>query len=362
MKKILLVALAAITLASCAKNEVVELNEGNAISFRAWTANAGRAEVMTTGEIAEFKTWGYVQGNANAYFNGVEVTKTGSTWDYAPHKFWPAESVLIDFYSVSPMATNCAMTLDSHTIPAYAVNADVASQIDLLYAVNIGEHRQDPVKAVQVKFDHALSQIHFAAKSTNPQLQVDIKAVSIANINSVGTFTFPTTSTTIDIAANAAQGNWTALGTKVTYNTGMNAADPIEVPLTGSPVVLTDATAGRPLLIPQKVAEWAPATDAENTAKGAYFIVKCSVQDVSSQVYLWGDASTYVDVAIPFTADWQPGMSYLYTFVFGEGAGYEVPEVGDAAATPVLFPITFEVEVDDFKNAADQDSSATPAL
>lgn len=348
MKKILLVALAAITLASCAKNEVVELNEGNAISFRAWTANAGRV-VPTTSESIKadgFTVWAYTETSEVLYMDALPVTWQTSKWDYTPHKFWPAES--LHFYAVSP-STKAGLVQDAADkvqVVDFVQELAAGSQTDLLYAVRLDEDRQET--AVPMQFDHALSQISFKAYNTNTAAQgieVIIEGISVDNVNKKGTFTLP-----IDVETDATNKAATALQTAWDVTAAefdeFVSAVVTPAPLTGTSTEIT-TEAGRLLLIPQTVAAWDPAVP---TGDGARFLVNCTVKDLTSDIYLWAvDASTggAKQLAIPFDANWDPGKHYIYTFIFGEGAGYD-PTSGEK----VLVPIKFEVTVDQFADGA----------
>ena len=351
MKKLLLVALAAITLASCAKNEVVEVNKGNEISFRAWTANAGRTVPTTTASISEFTVWAYTE-NDDLYMDAIQVNNSAGTWDYAPHKFWPADA--LNFYSVSPTVGGASLVEDNATsvvVKNFTVAANAANQIDLLYAVNTNETRKDT--AVQVAFDHALSQVSFKARNSNTAAQgieVVISGVDVAGVNGTGNFILPigTNTDATDKAATAVKDDWT-VSVPAQFTAGMAAAT---YTVTDTATELTNE-AGRLLLLPQATAAWTPAP-SYTVDDGACFLVNCTVQDKTSGLYLWGAAGAPKQLAIPFDADWEPGKHYIYTFVFGEGAGYD-PTTGE----PVLALIKFEVAVDDFAAGVD---AGVPAL
>lgn len=364
MKKLLLVALAAITLASCAQHEVVEVNKGNEISFRTWTANAGRTAPTTTESIKNlgFTVWAYTKDSGVLYMDAVDVdwnSLTPDAWDYAPHKFWPAEA--LHFYSVAPKSVKGLVnyTAAEVAVENFVVEADAANQIDLLYAVNTNEARRK--EAVQVKFDHALSQVSFKASNSNTAAQgieVVITGVKVAGVNSTGNFTLPITANTdaTNKAATALQTAW-EVSVPAAFTAGMAAAT---YTVTDTAKELTNE-AGRLLLLPQTTAAWTPAADYA-VAKGACFLVNCTIKDLTSNIYLWAEdasAGGAKELAIPVAVNWDPGKHYVYTFIFGEGAGYD-PTTGQE----VLDLITFEVAVDDFAAGVDAgvDALGVPAL
>lgn len=193
-KYLLVTALSAAALTACNNDEVLEVNQGRGISFQVATEAATRAAATTTNTINEFKVWGFTDNKT--LMDGVEVTKSSGTWSYDNIIFWPASSV--DFYSVSPSTvTSVSITNEAQKITGFTVAEKQDEQIDLLYAVNKGERKDDhESKPVSINFRHALSQIVFKAKNTNENLKVIVKGVKIANIKKAGDFTYPSQSTT----------------------------------------------------------------------------------------------------------------------------------------------------------------------
>ena len=356
------VALSAVALVACNNEDVLEVNQGRGISFQVATEASTRATgvATTTTTIDNFKVWGFTDGKT--LMDGLNVTKSGSEWTYGGTIFWPTTAV--DFYSVSPSdVAGVSINKDEKKI-SYTVN----EQIDLLYAVNKGETKAaHEDKAVSINFRHALSQIVFKAKNTNENLKVTIKGVKIANIKKAGDFTYPTQATTdqyeydpenddATIVATT-QGEWDdeSLNTLTTFSAGM---DDTGVTLTGkveTAVNLSNAT-GALFMIPQSLTPWNPSTTGalNQTNTGVYFLVNCQIlSGTNKDVTVWPtteadeDSDGYAEVAIPASKlTWEQGKKYVYTFVFGEGGGYEPGT--DPNPEQTLFGIDFQVTVDDF--------------
>ena len=380
--KYLAVALSAVALTACNNDEVMEVNQGRGISFQVATEASTRAAATTTNTITEFKVWGFTGDPAQTLMNGIKVSKADGKWSYGDAIFWPESDV--DFYSVSP-AENCggtvSITKDKQEITGFTVNADQASQVDLLYAVNKGEKKEEhEASDVNINFRHALSQIIFKAKNTNSNLKVSIKDVKVVNVVKGGDFTYPTSSTTTQNKSesgtieSSTQGTWTLLSQgnyKETYAAGTNAAG-VELTTKNQVYDLTTTTGtgeskvytGALFLMPQDLEPWNLKGKSDNNG-GSYFLVNCQLKNVSGddEVQLWpSEANGYGYVAIP-TSDikWEQGKKYIYTFIFGEGGGYIPPvdpedpdEEPEDGGDPVLVPITFEVTVDEFINGDEQ--------
>ena len=378
--KYLVVALSAVALTACNNDEVLEVNQGRGISFQVATEASTRATATTTNSIDEFMVWGFTQEEpAKTLMEDLSVSKTGSEWTYTGTIFWPAAPV--NFYSISPKPVNdrvsegtVSITSDEQKITGFTVNTDQSQQVDLLYAVNKDEqkekHETDPVS---INFRHALSQIVFKAKNTNENLKVIVKGVKIANIKKAGDFTYPTSSTTMQNTSEsgtieaATQGTWDNVTTAATFSAGMDAT---EVTLDGKVETAVDLTAttgsndsksytGALFMIPQQLAAWDPSTtgalDPNNT--GVYFLLDCQIfSGTNRDVQIWPEqtASTSAEIAVPANSlIWEQGKKYVYTFIFGDGAGY-IPGP-DPNPDPTLVGIDFDVTVDVFINGGESE-------
>ena len=400
-------ATAAMTLAtSCSSDAVVDdQQDANAIQFSVTAGNASRAAsyYCNNEKPSQFNVWAATDGKT--YFENESFSQKGGTgnWtidgDFA--RFWPSTEV--SFFAVKNQTkyngdvfADVAWNDGTPTIAFTAqkpVQTEASKQQDLLYAYTKATKTADNVvnnKCVAtLNFRHALSQVVFKAQNKNKNIYVEISEVQVANLNTTGTFTFPTNVTDDKsdkslndkhdqsgvIADNDASfGKWSGWGTPVAVTTtGEFTAVPVPcnkkeeggVVKAVGPVNLTnnEAATGTDaekektnkdyslIVLPQKLD--AAAYDKVNNkweAK-AYFKVRCLVKNVAK-----GDglAATTDDVTlydkyiyIPVNINWQVGKKYIYTFVFSEKghAGY------DEEGNNILIPIEFNVTVDDFAKA-----------
>lgn len=365
--KYLVVALSAVALTACNNDEVMEVNQGRGISFQVATEASTRATATTTNSISKFKVWGFTGTPVQTLMNGIEVSKSGTKWSYGDVIFWPETDV--DFYSVSPsenIGGTVNITKEAKQITGFTVNTDQSKQIDLLYAVNKGENKEDhEATAVNINFRHALSQIIFKAKNTNNNLKVMINDVKVANVVKGGDFTYPESTTPNNNISATTQGTWQLLsgtGSTETFGAGITekTLDGKTDPAVDLTTVGTDNNyTGALFLMPQELKPWDNLADKTNQNGGSYFMVNCKIYSIASndEVLLWPSKDEYAYVAIPTSSIiWEQGKKYIYTFIFGEGGGYVPPtdpdpEPGDPEpGDPVLVPISFEVTVDDFQN------------
>lgn len=162
MKKgLLMLGAAAMMLASCTQNEVMEVSESRAIGFNGTGIdNITRADI-TSVDFAQF----YVYGGygTNAIFNKVSVTKgSDSKWSYNPTQYWANGTWNFAGYAggngVTPTWDNAAGQL------TLAVNSDASNQNDVIFAASKDITVTDATTyntAVTLNFTHLLSKIQF---------------------------------------------------------------------------------------------------------------------------------------------------------------------------------------------------------
>lgn len=376
--KVLFTAISAMLLtASCSNDEVTELNMNNAIKFNVTTGNMSRAAATTTGKINNFTVWAYTSDATTKleYMKAVNVTKSGSDWTYNPVVFWPKDYKL-DFYAVSPSTVTPTITTTTAVITDYTVSY---GKEDLLYS-----YKKEATKgsAVNLNFRHALSQIAFKIKNTRAtDMQVKVKSIKVKGIADKSTLTWATattgdnlTSTSNDTETGASWGSWST-PTKSTADYGTEYTFYSATEDSESTLSTTEQEIGEALfLMPQTLTPWNKlGTGTTATNYGACLLVDCQIMGgTDKNVKIWPeDDSNYATVAIPLTNPtndphkgtgtghdkWMQGKKYVYTIIFGEGAGYK-PTPGGDTPEPVLVPITFTVTVDEFQDGGSTDIDA----
>lgn len=407
MKKIFYLAIPALlALGACSQDSVVEVKEGNAISFAPVASKSLRtAENHTTAGLTEFNTSAF--SGDNALFNNEKVSKNGSAWKTENTYFWPTKGTL-SFYSYAPLDftksnATVEVTSSNKQIKDFTIPYESKDQQDPIYAVNAYEKFSDHLNApVEVNFRHATSRILFKAKNTNPNLKIEISGVRIAYIKGKGTFTFPEETTKTHLSSDthylteedATWGKWNLVDDSFTYTkattvynvgrTGRGNFLTLEGKTDEAQLISTDEASWLQVL-PQEVTGWDPVSDPRNDKNGAYFLVQCYIyqkvknsagEDVWASLFA-GRISKFSypgEVAIPFNARWRQGTTYVYTFVFGDGAGWYPPQpttpIEDPGkvpgvtppkhpdpdkGVPVLNSIKFSVTVDEYQTDAAND-------
>lgn len=364
MKTSLCMLFAGLLLVGCSADEeiaTISNSASNAIGFNVVSNNPQtKATIINSTKDLQkhpFRVYAFRDRTAYGDDEGIKIEYKNSKWDYAdPSKllYWPHADP-VDFYAVSPSGRDshysCLIQSDSQKLSYYFVsdeygnpsyedeNENPVPHIDLMYAIAKGTSKTDNSGVVKLQFKHALSQVVFKAKKNDPLMHVEVNKMVLHNVQSVGTFQFPTD--------EAYDGQWThtsAYRSHANYTVGFSQT----APLTITNEVM-DISEQKPFLfIPQKLTAWVPKDDLgifEELEK-SYLEIECKISKGSGEnvhyfVPTDGDGSQFGTIYVPFSADWKEGKRYIYTLCFG--AGYD--ENGNEID---IVPITFDAEVTDW--------------
>lgn len=330
-KQMLFVAMAAIAMASCSKDETSGVNQGGAMNFRASLGKTlSRATETTLDNLKGFNVTAI--GDGKAYFTDLAVTNAGGTWTPAQTYYWPKYE--LQFFAYAPQDNKGVSIMpDAQKITDYTPAAAAVDQQDLVISYNKGTKELNEKTGVEMNFKHALSQIKIKAKNSNAKtMKVEIVGVKVANVSMKGTFTFPTTPTAADyVLAN----NWVAVAH------ANNGSDKYESKATGSVTLTADAADlmfgadGKNnenwMLVPQTQTAW----DGGAKPEGSYLAVLCRICELdekgNERKEVWpADHKTVTEVnghnyaysAVGAAMNWEPGKRYTYTLdFFGNNGG-----------------------------------------
>ena len=370
-KSLLIAALAAFTMASCSKDQVVETPQEE-ISFKVVANNATKAaDVYCNNNLMEnFAVWASYDGVS--YFAGENVKVENGACTPDNVRYWPAfdatPAQTMTFYALAGTDNaNFDWTVSAPKLN-YVVKKDVATQEDVLFARSADFTSKQTVP-VKMNFRHALSLIEFKAMNKSTNLHVVISGVCVSGAKNKGTFTFPTAPTT----DNYVDHNDTDGGDNNDYNDGLvwqleDQVDEYVVTLASKVAVPNDQTdksltyldaetedyGNSMLLMPQE-------TDDQVAGDEIYIGVYCEIYNMAGNTYVEAtDALLYKGWAlVPVDVTWQMGNKYIYTFVFGDGNGGtdggDNPDNPEPGTDPVLFKIEYTVSVDDFDFIEDKE-------
>ena len=202
-KQFLTVAVAALALAGCSKNETVEIASNRAIGFSNAFVNNGTRSIdpsLTKTTLKDFDVYGFVTnegGQSSQIFDGVKVSKSGDDWTYTPPQYWvngntytfgaiaPAGAAIVSGEAITG-STNKKVGM---TVAFTNTNDD---QKDLLHATPaaVAVSSDDYSTPVEMTFKHQLSKVKFSFRNAvGAGYSVKVTNVKITDAKLSGTLT-----------------------------------------------------------------------------------------------------------------------------------------------------------------------------
>lgn len=238
MKKVFFLGIAAATmLASCSKDETVDVPQGKAIGFsNTFVDNATRSVVDPSFKketLPNFAVYGFTQNGQ--IFDGVPVSSVdgGTSWTYSPTQYW-VEGNQYAFAAIAPASVSVSdAELTGTSVDDYKVEMTVSftndGKTDLLYAnggaFNADETFMASPDPVSLTFKHQLSKVKFSFKNNvSGAYNIKVTDVKITNAKSTGTLTV---STAADNAWSNVTGNDLVLSFGAAGTTDASTADAI---------------------------------------------------------------------------------------------------------------------------------------
>lgn len=390
-KNLFLVALATMSLVSCSNDEVMEVKQ-DVISFDVVANNGSRASVIysnsnkpTTFQLTAIYDDG--KGNKSVYIEDETITLKDGVYKFADNqdRYWPATGSLtfyavvepIDFVKIESLGyfskpsylkniveettddkkdynVNIIISQPGHSSQSSDETKGVADQHDLIYAVKANQTKVDNGSGpVTLNFRHALSQIVFNAKNTNPKLHIVVEEIGFRNVDTGIGLTLPKSSTDgLITAENASQASpyflWPSqrsansnnINSVVYYNNpfyiNVKPSEEQKVVVNNTEHILTSGATAM-LLPPQKQSA---ATDHIELNYGTLLNVTYKVYNIAGETYNEDtDVLAYEGTKnIPISLEWEQGKKYTYTLLFE-------PDV----------PLSFALTVDDFVDGGNND-------
>lgn len=211
MKKgLLMLGAAAMMLASCTQNEVMEVSESRAIGFNGTGIDNITRTDITSADFSQFYVYGGY--NTSDLFQGTEVNKSGSNWTYNPTQYWKEGSWKFGAYApkgegaITPeWSYESGLTL--------TVNSDATHQNDVIYAAatasvtdSDSDGTLEGTDQVALNFNHLLSKLAFKF-TKDPQslgaMTVTISNFQVANITTTGKWIAGEQQTVEDVATGS---------------------------------------------------------------------------------------------------------------------------------------------------------------
>ena len=228
MKKIIILAIAALALAACTKNQV-NVPEASPISFAPNALNT-KALILPNGDAPDnlafptsesFNVFAFAALDGSTYnyttplMDDVNISNQGGDWKATTGTYlWPATGV-VDFYAYHPASLAATFVADEETkgvnLTGVSLGTAIGSQIDPLVAVALAQMATAKPK-VNLVFKHIASQIAVKAydATTTETLKgkISIEKVTFMNMHTSGDYTKSTT---------IGSGKWSNINTSANF-------------------------------------------------------------------------------------------------------------------------------------------------
>lgn len=335
-KSFLMLGVAAMALASCTQNEVVEYADSRAIQFDAFVNNntrAGISEIGSTEALTEYYVYGYYSKESMyvPVFENVKVTSAGVD----KSAYWQqGETYNFAAYSDGNAKLTSGVSFDAESNTLTISNYTPDNSKDLVAAVANELTCSDPATQGEVglSFKHMLSQVKFTFNNDNSRsYTMKISDIKISNAIKTGTGTLV--------------GNSVA-----TWSGSLTGSDVEAYSFDGLDDIAEDGTHSTAcLVIPQNNADlkvtftatfWDEGSSEESPIKKGQFIASLKYDDSSSVTGT--EAST-----------WTAGFRYNYTVTINGD------DINDTQNPGTLYPIEFDVT--EVSGWGDASQSTTPS-
>lgn len=333
--KIIIAAAAAVALASCTKDNVIDMNRGDVINFRTSVGVSSKATDKTSFSSGDtFKALATYDNNGvtSVYFN-ENFRFDGSGWySVTTPYYWPSEMDAfhtLTFEAVWPSSLETALGTSAFD---YSAPEAVDSQLDILYAKHVSTSRE--TSGVKLNFRHTLAQIAVKARNGSSTVECDVTGVKLAFINKAGSFnpvSVASGNTDDNNAGNLARTDWTLTDGSVDASSDY-VQDGIDIKMLPQAAA---ATIGESvILIPQTKDKASAYTSSDAGARmnGAYIAVKMTIRNAADGTVIASERWCCWPVAI----DWVPGYKYTYTIDLSAGGYEDGNDDGDDDLDPVL--------------------------
>ncbi len=330
MKAIHLIAAgAALTLAACSNDEMVQAPEATPIGFDSYIGKTTRADDATLSNVKNITVYGYL-GDAGApkLFDGKIVSNSSGSWEYSPLQYWTAGKNYLFTAVASPASSgnnhysyawDDARPTDIENFYGSGTigfdNSRASGDEDLIYAFKTATTASPLNEApgkVSFSFKHALSRVKFTFKNAMASDAYSIKVYDL-NINNAAA--------TGSLVLGAEKPVWTVAG-----STDLELRPGDFSPATGTAANTQSVASGTKFIIP------------ETKALTISFKIDLIVDKTTINTY------THSERVLP-KVGFQNGYSYNF-----------VAEITPENIDPEqeLFPILFNVtEVEGWKDEAD---------
>ncbi len=194
MKKVVILAAAALTLASCAKTYELQETAQSQIGFSTWNDAMTKAAKTVFVADDEFDVFGYKSNSASdmaTVFDGVDVKYDGTNWNYSPLRFWDNNYANYTFFAAYPKDQLAdGDYAQTGLFVSNELTYDGSHEVLLVAQKNVVA-KANYKQPVQLKFKHVGSLVDIKVKkhSDIAATKVEVTSIALSGIKTTGDFT-----------------------------------------------------------------------------------------------------------------------------------------------------------------------------
>lgn len=328
MKKILILAVAAIAAFGCAKTYDKAPANGQAIGFNTWAEQLTKARTagessFTNGDSFNVEGFKTLAGSPVTVFNDVTVSTTdGTNWTYENTRFWDSNATGYTFFAVSSPNTALTFAADG-TIAATAVTYSGENN-DILLANSVDVAPPYSSTPVALTFKHIGSLVDLKVKKSatlnTANATVAITAVALEGISDEATVAVSGYTSHVPSVAWASLANTD----NSTYGITSGVVDctlPTNVGTTGDNLINTLVVIPQTLTDAKILKISYTITDAANTVN------TFTNKEIKLNLF---DKTDNTSNEAPFITAWEAGKHYVYTLTIDANTiNFTVEEITD---------------------------------
>jgi hypothetical protein len=193
MKKVVILAAAALTLAACAKTYELQETAQPKIGFGTW--NDAMTKAALTGFVAndEFDVFGFKWNSDSdkaTVFDDVDVKYDGTNWSYSPLRFWDAKYDHYTFFAAYPKNKLTTKPAQTGLFVSDELTYNGQKEV-LLVAQKKDVEKTNYNKTVELKFKHVGSLVDIKVKKHTDiaAAKVEVTSIALSGIQTKGKYT-----------------------------------------------------------------------------------------------------------------------------------------------------------------------------
>lgn len=198
MKRLVMCGVAALALAGCTQNEVLNISSDRAIGFDAYTGKGTRTVNDITGEgsasgfnkFIVYGSYANSEDQETVVFNGVTVSYS-SSWTYTNEQYWQNGNYNFAAYSDGNGALSGGPTASYTHDGGLQIQNYVVGEKDLIFATQTASvtDKTKYSNPVNLTFSHLLSKVKFTFTNTfADNLKVEVSDLQIDNSYTQGNY------------------------------------------------------------------------------------------------------------------------------------------------------------------------------